>query len=196
MRSFKSTLRPRLPPLPISLIKFQNHSFIYNNSIYFLRFLPWKASELTLNANEREKETPPPTPRGTASTGSTHYDTSSAPTSAPSRSVSGTSSPVNSTPTPNLAAPIGKLLVKVDEARGIRDSRDPYFVCTFESNEFISKGAKREEEESNSNSQPMAAPSRGPGGITIPMRSRQSPGASGKIENGITHPSWGYEAML
>lgn len=146
-----------------------------------------------------QQETPPPTPRGTASTGSSsQYDgvSSTAPTSVPSRSVSGTSSPTN-TPTPNLAAPIGKLLVRVDEARGIRGSRDPYFVCTFESNEFISKGAKKDnEEEMNNNAQPMAAPSRAASGISIPMRSRQSPGAHGKVENGITNASWGYEALF
>lgn len=145
------------------------------------------------------QQTPPPTPRGTASTGSIHYDgaTSTVPTSTPSRSVSGTSSPTNLTPTPNLAAPIGKLLVRVDEACGIRISRDPYFVCTFESNEFISKGPKSGcEDEMNNHGQPMGAPSRSGAGITIPMRSRQSPSAYGKSENGITHANWGYEAMF
>lgn len=146
-----------------------------------------------------QQETPPHTPRGTASTGSIHYDgaTSTAPTSVPSRSVSGTSSPTNLTPTPNLAAPIGKLLVRVEEARGLRNSRDPYFVCTFESNEFISKGPKRGcEDEMNHHGQPMGAPPRSGAGITIPMRSRQSPSAHSKIENGITHANWGYEALF
>ena len=196
--SFQSTFRPRFPPLPNFLTKLKNHPFIYNNSIFYLRFLPGKASELTPSVHEHEK-TPPPTPRGTASTGSIHYDgaTSTIPTSTPSRSVSGTSSPTNLTPTPNLAAPIGKLLVRVDEACGIRISRDPYFVCTFESNEFISKGPKSGcEDEMNNHGQPMGAPSRSGAGITIPMRSRQSPSAYGKSENGITHANWGYEAML
>lgn len=196
--SFQSAFRLWFPPLPNFLIKLKNHS-IYNNSIFYSRFQLGKASELIPSVHEREKETPPPTPRGTASTGSIHYDgaTSTAPTSVPSRSVSGTSSPTNLTPTPNLAAPIGKLLVRVDEARGIRNSRDPYFVCTFESNEFISKGPKSDGgDEMNNHGQLMGALSRSGTGITIPMRSRQSPSAHGKIENGITHASWGYEALL
>lgn len=197
--SLQSNLRPRLPPLPTFLTKLKNHSIIHKSSIFYSRFLPEKASELTLSVHEREKETPPPTPRGTASTGSTHCESvaSTAPTSVPSRSVSGTSSPTNSTPAPNLAPPIGKLLVRVDEARGIRNSQDPYFVCTFESNEFISKGPKIDnQDDMNSNGQPMGAPSRGGSGISIPMKSRQSPGAHSKTENGVTHLSWGYEAML
>ncbi|RPB24642.1 Pkinase-domain-containing protein [Terfezia boudieri ATCC MYA-4762] len=191
--SFQYTFRPRFLPLPNFLRKLKNHPFIYS------RFLPEKASELTPSVHEHEKESPPPTPRGTASTGSIHYDsaTSTAPTSVPSRPVSGASSPTNLTPTPNLAAPIGKLLVRVDKARGIRNSRDPYFVCTFESNEFISRGPKSEgEDEMNNYGQPMGQPSRSGSGITIPMRSRQSPNAHGKIENGITHANWGYEALF
>ncbi|KAF8460476.1 kinase-like domain-containing protein [Kalaharituber pfeilii] len=149
---------------------------------------------------QREKETPPPTPRGTASTGSTvdEGSSSTAPTSAPSRSVSGTASPTNSTPSPNLAAPKGRLLVRIDEARGIKTSRDPYFVCTFESNEFISKGPKKDQEIArlSNGGVPMGGAQRGASGISIPMRTRQSSGTHlNKIE-GITSPSWGYEAIF
>ena len=187
---FKYTFWSRLPALPHFLPMLKDYLYYPKHSYFDSHSLSGKASELTLIA-EHEKETPPPTPRGTASTGSTICDGTTL-TSRPSRSVSGTSSPTNSAPAPHLAAPIGRLLVRVDAARGIRNSRDPYFVCTFESNEYISKGPiKGEETQPNSNGQPMGAPPRGGGGISTPMRHRHSPGA-----HEITDPSWGYEAML
>lgn len=191
---FKYTFRSRLPALPHFLTTmFKDYLYYSEHSYFDSHSLSGKAPELTLTT-EHEKETPPPTPRGTASTGSTTCDGTTLVSSKPSRSrsVSGTSSPTNSAPAPHLATPIGRLLVRVDTARGIRNSRDPYFVCTFESNEFISKGPKKEDEsQSNTNGQPMGAPSRGGGGISIPMRHRHSPGA-----HGITDPSWGHEALL
>lgn len=144
-----------------------------------------------------QQETPPATPRGTASTGSTNDDgnLSSAPTSAPSRSVSGTSSPSNNvTPAPHVGAPKGKLVIRIDEARNIRTSKDPYVVCTFESNEFISKGPKKDIEDDHSDSGNSTGR-----GVSIPMRSRQSSSnVLTKLDgsDGTSNPNWGLEAVF
>ncbi|KAI5795438.1 kinase-like domain-containing protein [Peziza echinospora] len=197
--SISKSLQPRLPVIP-SVLKIKIAPFILKPQIlsYYSRVLFEKASELTLGVRELEKETPPPTPRGTASTGSVTDDGSSsaAPTVAPSRSASGTTSPTNLTPAPRVGAPKGKLIVRIDEARNIRGSRDPYVVCTFESNEFISKGPKKEHDSGHiGNGGYSIHGPRGNHGISIPMKSRQCSDSASKSDD-ITSPSWGLEATF
>ena len=49
-------------------------------------------------------------------------------------------------PTPSIK---GKLTVKVTEARGLRESRDPYTVATFQHNELVSRGPLPEDQDDN-----------------------------------------------
>ncbi|PGH23320.1 AGC/AKT protein kinase [Polytolypa hystricis UAMH7299] len=106
----------------------------------------------------------------------------------------------------------GKLTVKITEGRGLRPSFDPYVVCVFELNEYISKGAQTGDshgweagkgkddtlgsvpiQRSNSDSgRPMA----------IPMKSRQSSNNS-QLDNRdhedlnlVTNPLWEHDAVF
>jgi hypothetical protein len=148
------------------------------------------------------KDTPPTTPRGTGSTGSTlnGSNTSSAATSVQS---SNAQSPTN----PPVGPPKGKLRVKIQEARNLLPCKYPYVVCTFESNEFISNGPRRSFDgcDVNGNDNDGAATPTTPGGrsIAIPMNSRQSSSTSltemQGMKNGsfgITNPKWDHEAVL
>ncbi|KAL1971229.1 hypothetical protein VTN77DRAFT_181 [Rasamsonia byssochlamydoides] len=104
---------------------------------------------------------------------------------------------------PAVAPLKGKLSVRISQARSLRPSIDPYVVCVFEWNEYISKGAqsgdrtleskKSQKEWSDSDSgRPMA----------IPMKSRQSSHNSqldshdpkGKVP--VTDPQWNHEAVF
>lgn len=112
-----------------------------------------------------------------------------------------------------VAAPKGKLTVKITEARGLRRSRDPYVVAVFQRNELVSKGPLHEDRDENEEvtSNPMM------GGIpimrsgsdsgrpmAIPMKSRQSSNTSlseyrdfkSKGRRSFTNPKWDTEAVL
>ena len=112
-----------------------------------------------------------------------------------------------------VTAPKGKLTVKINEARGLRKSRDPYVVAVFQRNELVSKGPRDDEEEENDES----AASTPMGGIpimrsgsdsgrpmAIPMKSRQSSNTSLsdyrdfkiKGRKSFTNPKWDTEAVL
>lgn len=91
------------------------------------------------------------------------------------------------------------MVVRILEARNLRPSKEPYVVCTFESNEFISKGPKREETSTGESPEKNG----GLGGIAIPMKSRQSSSTSlselqggGAKKAGTTNPKWEHEAVL
>lgn len=126
---------------------------------------------------------------------------------------SGTLTPARSA-TPNgetIGRPKGKLSVKISRARGLRPSHDPYVVCVFEWNEYISKGPK------SGGVDPSAMPGlddRFGGvpirrsasdmgrGMAIPMKSRQgshtSLSESRELDESrtITEPRWDHEAVL
>ncbi|TVY86986.1 Serine/threonine-protein kinase [Lachnellula willkommii] len=112
-----------------------------------------------------------------------------------------------------VAAPKGKLTVKITEARGLRRSRDPYVVAVFQRNELVSKGPLHEDRDENEEvtSKPMM------GGIpimrsgsdsgrpmAIPMKSRQSSNTSlseyrdfkSKGRRSFTNPKWDTEAVF
>jgi hypothetical protein len=106
----------------------------------------------------------------------------------------------NSQDGPTVASLKGKLSVRISEARGLRPSLDPYVVCVFEWNEYISKGAQSEgrphrsqrDGPENDSGRPMA----------IPMRSRQSSHNSQldahdhKNKGPVTDPQWNHVAVL
>ncbi|KAK2750953.1 hypothetical protein FQN57_000028 [Myotisia sp. PD_48] len=128
----------------------------------------------------------------------------------PSFSRSSTSSETQGPPVASLK---GKLTVKIVEGRGLRPSADPYVVCVFEWNQYISNGVKSSDpncldprnsrlealssapiQRSNSDSgRPMA----------IPMKSRQSSHNStldGHNHNNgstsVTDPLWNHDATF
>ena len=177
----------------------------------------------------RMKSTPPQTPRA-LSTDGVHSDKSShAPT--PKPAPSGLSNTTNSegnkqtavaaggattnstTPSAPVGPPRGKLAVKISEAKGLRPSYDPYVVCVFEWNEYISKGPRVEEIDMDREDGPNKED--GVGGVlirrsgsdmgrpvAIPMKSRQSSTTSSsdprdlKVVRQVTNPRWDHEAVL
>lgn len=112
--------------------------------------------------------------------------------------------PRQSSASPQNGAPVGplkgKLFVKISEARGLRASFDPYVVCVFEWNEYISKGARSGEEEKKRRQMQSDAEAGIP--MAIPMKSRQSSynsaldGHDHKGRTPVTDPHWDHEAVL
>ncbi|KAI9840534.1 MAG: hypothetical protein M1837_001548 [Sclerophora amabilis] len=115
------------------------------------------------------------------------------------------------TPAP-VGPPKGKLFVKISEARGLRPSLDPYVVCVFEWNEYISKGPRAKEVQVDPDDRHGREES---GGIAIkrsgsdmgkpmaiPMKSRQSSNTSNsdskevKDMRSMTDPRWDHEATF
>ncbi|QSZ28976.1 hypothetical protein DSL72_003485 [Monilinia vaccinii-corymbosi] len=115
-----------------------------------------------------------------------------------------------------VVPPKGKLTVKINEARGLRKSLDPYVVAVFQRNELVSKGPQLEDEDEDDGNSP--SPCGIPiGGIpisrtasdsgrsmAIPMKSRQSSNTSlseyrefkNKGRKMFTHPKWDAEAVF
>ncbi|KAM5355809.1 hypothetical protein ACJ41O_002455 [Fusarium nematophilum] len=126
--------------------------------------------------------------------------------------VSGTQTP-RSAGGAQAPAAKGKLTIKINEARGLRKSRDPYVVVVFQRSELISGGPRPSGEEDNLT---IATPGMPMGGMpiqrqgsdsgrpmAIPMRSRQSSNTSVSDYNtfrnrsarlSFTNPKWDAEA--
>ncbi|KAI9786639.1 MAG: Serine/threonine-protein kinase [Geoglossum umbratile] len=111
-----------------------------------------------------------------------------------------------------VGPPKGKLTVRIIEARGLRPSQDPYVVCVFEWNEYISKGPRRretdlEQDEGNRVRDDSAGVRIGAGDmgrrIAIPMKSRQSSNTSlsdhkefNRDGKTTSNPKWEQEAVF
>jgi serine/threonine protein kinase SCH9 len=113
-------------------------------------------------------------------------------------------------------SPKGKLSVKIDEARGLKPSYDPYVVCVFEWNEYISKGPKhdamdvdhdegqtRKSRKDTLQALPIRRTDSDMGKpMAIPMKSRQSSNNSemdrdqSRSNSLVTDPQWDHEATL
>jgi serine/threonine protein kinase SCH9 len=149
-------------------------------------------------ASPRKKSTPPHTPHSPR---------------ALSKSNGAEISPTRSQPEVNVSAPKGKLFVQITEARGLRPSYDPYIVCVFEWNEYISKGPKEDvaqvedtkPREDLLGGVPIKRSISDMGrSIAIPMKSRQSSTTSlteqqksGKtMSKQVTDPRWEQDAIL
>jgi protein-serine/threonine kinase len=174
-----------------------------------------KLTEGTANPSHL-KNTPPLTPRAMSHDNSVPYSNGStsvpanssnqrrSDTETPSEASDGKSSDGGSSSEGPAVAPIkGKLSVKISRARGLRPSADPYVVCVFEWNEYISKGTQScaqspegknggKDYLDNDTGRPMA----------IPMKSRQSSHNS-QLDNvdlkgraPVTDPQWNHEAVL
>ena len=172
----------------------------------------------------REKSTPPLTPRALSASGIEAIPKFPAPVSKPepnpisatslsptpshsTKSVEETSNPAN------VGPPKGKLFVKISEARGLKPSYDPYVVCVFECNEYISSGPKADradkerDEPRDRDTLFGGVPIKRSGSdmgrsIAIPMKSRQNSTTSltdqKSIKTGkqVTDPKWDHEATL
>ena len=110
----------------------------------------------------------------------------------------------------------GKLLVNIREARGLKPCYDPYVVCVFEWNEYISKGPKHDAMDVDHQEVPTtrsrkdaisAVHIRRTDGdmrkpMAIPMKSRQSSNNSemdnhqARSKSLISDPQWDHEATL
>lgn len=199
--------------------------------------LTWSFSELVkltdgVATSPRIKNTPPHTPRALSNEGTTA--TKPAPkasqtTSSPSKTLTEdpaangapknthTANGTNVQSIPNNSAsvgpPKGKLQVRISEARGLKPSYDPYVVCVFEWNEYISRGPKQEEVDMDNEEPKGREDSLGSVAIkrsgsdmgramAIPMKSRQSSTTSlsdqKNFKNGrqVTSPKWDHEAIL
>ena len=168
-----------------------------------------ESTGLTLGVADgsREKQTPPHTPRALS-----QEDRQRSPL-ATHKVVEPEKPPVKirDTPLAPVHTPRGKLAVRIAEGKNIKPAFDPYVVCVFEYNEYISKGPKHDkmdvdgEDSKSSQSQLQSIPIRRTDSdtgrpVAIPMRSRQS-STNGVPEEGIslqkvTDPQWDHEAML
>lgn len=175
-------------------------------------------------AESRVKNTPPLTPR--ALSHEDGYPEKRSPLSGssmiadtrkpPEISTAKTTEPTRNSETLPTNSSKGKLVVKIHEARGLKPSYDPYVVCVFEWNEFISNGPRHDamdvdHEEApgrKSHKDTMAAlpmkrtdsDMRKP--MAIPMKSRQSSNNSemdshqSRSNSPVTDPQWDHEAVL
>ena len=170
----------------------------------------------------RKKSTPPLTPRALSASGTDGAPKSPAPTSKLHQNSSNEAfvSPEPSQPAKaaedtinpaDVKPPKGKLFVKISEARGLKPSHEPYVVCVFEWNEYITKGPKtdgtdKEKEEPKDISfggMPIKRSGSDMGrSIAIPMKSRQNSTTSlsdqrnSKGDKQVTDPKWEHEVTL
>ncbi|KAL9114019.1 MAG: hypothetical protein Q9227_001790 [Pyrenula ochraceoflavens] len=124
-----------------------------------------------------------------------------------------TSTSLRSADNLGVGLPKGKLSVKISEARGLRPSFDPYVVCVFEWNEYISKGPKNDAMDVDSgdreamkgalSSIPIRRTDSDMGKpMAIPMKSRQGShnsqldGPDITMGGQVTDPQWDHEAMF
>ena len=175
-----------------------------------------ESDELTSNVASvpRGKNTPPHTPRALSQEDHRRTETRS-----PLSSTSTAASDVHvfnekqhraKDQLPTTSTPRGKLNIKIAEARNLKASYDPYVVCQFEWNEYVSKGAKHDRMDVDGEDQ------KGPVGqlssvairrtdsdmgkpMAIPMKSRQS-STNGSGEEReltkVTDPQWDHKAIL
>jgi serine/threonine protein kinase SCH9 len=179
-------------------------------------------SKLTADAapESRNKSTPPLSPRALSQEGghpgkrsplsSTSTNAASSDTAVESEIESSQSSQRSERLPTNT--PRGKLAVKISEGRNLKPAYDPYIVCTFEWNEYISQGPKHDamdldvDEKKGPIEKLASVPIRRTDSdsgkpMAIPMKSRQS-SSNGMSDNEgrplekVTKFRWNHEAVL
>ncbi len=174
-----------------------------------------ETQELTSDVADRprKKSTPPLTPRALSQEGrriETRSPLSSTSTAAGDSSAETTEKALPKEDIPPTTAPRGKLSIKIAEGRNLKPSYDPYVVCQFEWNEYVSKGPKhdRMDVDGDDRKGPVGAlqsiPIRRTDSdmgkpMAIPMRSRQSSTNGTGDERGlskVTDPQWDHDATL
>ncbi|EXJ82909.1 AGC/AKT protein kinase [Capronia epimyces CBS 606.96] len=168
----------------------------------------------------RDKRTPPQTPRALSQEDRRVEARSPLSSTSTSTSISTPAADANAetekqdedlvkNDIPN-STPRGKLSIKIAEGRNLKPSFDPYVICQFEWNEYVSKGPKHDTMDIDDDDRkgPVAAlqsiPIRRTDSdmgkpMAIPMRSRQS-SSNGAAEDRpltkVTDPQWDHEATF
>ncbi|KAJ5257113.1 hypothetical protein N7478_013217 [Penicillium angulare] len=175
-------------------------------------------TKLTGNASDavRLKNTPPLTPRALSNDDDKKSVTSvtSAPREEPQPERESSTDEITMKldeafprePSPSNGPPVaplkGKLTVKISEGRGLRPSVDPYCVCVFEWNEYISKGTKDGEEEDERQRRQIESDAEAGRPMAIPMKCRQDShnssldGFEQKGKAPVTDPHWDHSAVF
>ena len=190
-----------------------------------------KLTESVVNS-PRIKSTPPQTPRSLSNDGFGSEKHGPAPTSIPGiclevdpsakesdradSNCTDRGTPLATQPGP-VGPPKGKLAVFISEARGLKPSHDPYVVCIFELNEYISKGPQTRGSDSDHKgdgkhhtprAKMMRIDSDLGKAMAIPSKSRQNSStslANHTVPSGLgdfkdsrltTDPVWDHEAIF
>lgn len=193
-------------------------SFPVIDSLSALRSLvaspaPSDHQKLTTDVSSSTQATPPRTPRTLSH--ASHASRTTSPNSASTSSQHGHAhtrprSRNGHNSSAAVAEQRGKLYITISEGRGLRPSVDPYIVCQFQWNEYISKGPRQ-----NGTAAGDESAADGQGGVAIqrsasdmgrpraiPMRSRQSSHTSmpsrdsGNKGKEVTDPVWNQDAVL
>ena len=172
-----------------------------------------ESDELTSDvaAEPRDKSTPPHTPRALSQEDQRRTDARS-PLSSTSTTAGAETEKQNISRGEQLptSTPRGKLSIKIAEGRNLKPSFDPYVICQFEWNEYVSKGPRQDKMDVDGDDPkgPVAAlqsiPIRRTDSdmgkpMAIPMRSRQSSTNGAGEDRGlakVTDPQWNHSAML
>lgn len=171
-------------------------------------------NKLTLESPE--KNTPPLTPRALSHSQDDKIAGAKSPRSTTSATASDdgasgrTTSSARQSDSLPTGTPRGKLAVKIAEGRNLAPAYDPYCVCVFEWNEYISKGPRQDrmdvddDDNKPSNLNLPAVPIKRTDSdygrpMAVPMRSRQSSNNGLDEHKGlekVTDPQWDHEATL
>ena len=161
-----------------------------------------------LTKNASRQNTPPRTPRSLSQTSKPSR------TSSPSTQPTRTSQTVSESGSSQRDGPVdavlgeakGKLTVTISSGRGLRPSAQPYVICQFQSNEYISRGPQSNGNAAEGSSPnclrglPMQRSDSGTGRpMAIPMKSRQSSHTGINSKDGqeaTTEPVWNHDAMF
>ncbi|KAI9821372.1 MAG: hypothetical protein M1832_003378 [Thelocarpon impressellum] len=169
-----------------------------------------------------KKNTPPQTPKVKPTDAVAGPARVSPPSNTPSkagRSAGVTDASTGTSPEPaarsdaSVGPPKGKLQVRMVEAKGLRPCHDPYVVCVFEWNEYISKGPRfgdldADRDDDSGRDELGGLPIRRSGSdiggrsMAIPMKSRQSSNNSSadqkEFRSGktLSDPRWDHEAVF
>jgi len=155
--------------------------------------------------------TPPQTPRSYSSTTASRAQSPSTQTS-PSRTDDGAKRRRKDSLRKAVnGEPKGRLSITISAGRGLKPSVDPYVVCSFQWNEYISKGPQGENSTNDGHSTsprgslPIKRTTSDVAGrpMAIPMKSRQSSHTSMTSRDDsasrgqeVTDPVWDHEALL
>lgn len=164
-------------------------------------------TKLTENAVLPRNQTPPRTPR-TLSHESKQTASTSHSTASSSQQESATKQRHGSTDGALMGDLRGKLSVQITAGRGLKPSIDPYVVCQFQYNEYISRGpwangtqTERASEDLRKSLPMQRSDSDSGRPMAIPMKSRQSSqtsmsGRDASRTREVTDPVWNHDATL
>lgn len=170
---------------------------------------PNDQQKLTTNVSSSKQNTPPRTPRSSshASRASRAASPSQQQQQQQQQAVPRTNESKNNAV---LREQRGKIYITISEGRGLRPSVNPYVVCQFQCNEYISRGPRQNEsaiKEDGSEDGQGGVPIQRTASDTgrpraIPMKSRQSSHTSVASRESanktkeVTDPLWNHEAVL